>query len=61
MNVFSSSCLRAFVAVIGAGVSALSLSAQQPPAAPAPPQTPKAAAPIDLTGYWVSVVTEALR
>src|SRR5437879_3922097 len=23
-----------------------------------PPQTAKAAAPIDLTGYWVSVITE---
>ena len=30
-------------------------------AAPAPPQAPKAAAPIDLTGYWVSVVTEDWR
>jgi hypothetical protein len=31
-------------------------------AAPAPPpQTAKAAAPIDLTGYWVSVVTEDWR
>jgi hypothetical protein len=26
-----------------------------------PPQTPKASAPIDLTGYWVSVVTEDWR
>jgi hypothetical protein len=26
-----------------------------------PPPTPKAAAPIDLTGYWVSVVTEDWR
>jgi hypothetical protein len=26
-----------------------------------PPQAPKAAAPIDLTGYWVSVVTEDWR
>ena len=26
-----------------------------------PPQTPKAGAPIDLTGYWVSVVTEDWR
>jgi len=60
--------------------SAVSLSAQAPPAAPqAPPggggggrggggrgggggapaaQTPQAAAPIDLTGYWVALVTE---
>jgi hypothetical protein len=30
-------------------------------AGPAPAQTPKAAAPIDLTGYWVSVVTEDWR
>ena len=30
-----------------------------PPAGP--PPTPKAAAPIDLTGYWVSVVTEDWR
>jgi hypothetical protein len=27
----------------------------------APPATPKAAAPIDLTGYWVSIVTEDWR
>ena len=27
----------------------------------APAQTPKAAAPIDLTGYWVSIVTEDWR
>jgi hypothetical protein len=26
-----------------------------------PPQTPKAAAPIDLTGYWVSIVSEDWR
>ena len=51
---FFSSCLCVFVAVTSAG-------AQQPPVAPAPPQTPKAAAPIDLTGYWVSVVTEDWR
>ena len=28
---------------------------------PGPPPTPKAAAPIDLAGYWVSVVTEDWR
>ena len=32
-----------------------------PRAAPAPPLTPRAAAPIDLTGYWVSVVSEDWR
>jgi hypothetical protein len=25
------------------------------------PQTPKASAPVDLTGYWVSLVTEDWR
>jgi hypothetical protein len=37
------------------------LGAQQPPAAPQAPRTPRAAAPSDLTGYWVSVVTEDWR
>jgi hypothetical protein len=32
--------------------------AQQPPPAPAPPKPPRQAAPIDLTGTWVSLVTE---
>lgn len=35
--------------------------AQQPPKPPAVPPTPRAAAPIDLTGNWVSVVTEDWR
>jgi hypothetical protein len=30
-------------------------------APPAPPKTPREAAPKDLTGYWVSVVTELWR
>ncbi len=30
-------------------------------AAPATPKTPKAAAPVDLTGYWVSAITEDWR
>jgi hypothetical protein len=53
-------------------VSVATLHAQQPPAgrgqgagrgaAPAPPPpTPRAAAPVDLTGYWVSIVTEDWR
>jgi hypothetical protein len=33
----------------------------QPPGAAQRPATPKAAAPIDLTGWWVSVVTEDWR
>jgi len=32
----------------------------QPPQ-PAPPKSPKEAAPIDLTGYWVSVISEDWR
>ena len=37
------------------------VEAQGPPGgrgAPQPPRTPRAAAPVDLTGYWVSVVYE---
>ena len=41
-------------------VSGLSLTAQQP-TAPQAPSTPRAAAPYDLTGYWVSVVTKDWR
>jgi hypothetical protein len=38
------------------------VDAQRPGAAPpAPPPVPRAAAPIDLTGYWVSVVTQDWR
>jgi hypothetical protein len=37
-------------------VSAFSVAAQQ-----AQPQTPKVAAPIDITGYWVAVITEDWR
>jgi hypothetical protein len=33
----------------------------QPPQRPGPPKTPKEAAPIDLTGYWVSVISEDWR
>jgi hypothetical protein len=35
--------------------------AQPPGFKPPPPKTPKDAAPIDLTGYWVSVVSEDWR
>jgi hypothetical protein len=42
--------------------STIAILAQAPPAAPRqPPRTPKAGAPIDLTGYWVSIVTEDWR
>lgn len=48
---------RTLLAVIAC--SAL-VHAQAPPAA-LPVQVPKAAAPIDLTGYWVSIVSEDWR
>ena len=35
--------------------------AQGPPPSAAPPRSPKAAAPVDLTGYWVSVISEDWR
>jgi hypothetical protein len=35
--------------------------AQRPPAPPTPPQTPREAAPIDLTGQWVAIVNEDWR
>jgi hypothetical protein len=50
----------AFVALLAADVSAGQRGAQ-PPAQAQQPRTAKTAAPIDLTGYWVSVVTEDWR
>jgi hypothetical protein len=37
------------------------IGAQGPPGPPQPPATAKAAAPVDLTGYWVSVISEDWR
>jgi hypothetical protein len=52
------SCLRVFVfSWLIFGVDAAAQRGQPP----GPPPTPKAAAPIDLTGNWVSVVTEDWR
>ena len=51
-------CLSALAATLMLALPRL--AAQQPPAATAP-LTPKAAATSDLTGYWVSVVTEEWR
>jgi hypothetical protein len=43
------------------GLAVVSASAQGRGGAPAPARTAKQAAPIDLTGYWVSYVTEDWR
>jgi hypothetical protein len=55
----------AFGTTVPAALLALSLAPgallAQAPAPPQTPQTAKAAAPIDITGYWVSVVTEDWR
>jgi len=46
---------------LATALSSVSLLAQPPQGAPQPPRTAKAAAPVDLTGQWVSVVTEDWR
>jgi len=55
--------MKRFLAVFSAisAISALTVAAQQPAAPPAPPRTAKTAAPIDITGTWVGVVTEDWR
>jgi hypothetical protein len=50
----------AVITILG-GATAAILFAQPPAGPPAPPRAPKAAAPVDLTGYWVSLVTEDWR
>ena len=65
-----SSVLLAFVLSASIGIAApvrlasLAQGGQGPPGgrgAPQPPRSPRAAAPVDFTGYWVSVVTEDWR
>jgi hypothetical protein len=53
--------LPIFLCVLCGAALALRASAQQAPAAPEAPRTPRSIAPIDLTGYWVSIVTEDWR
>ena len=48
----------ALIAVLLAGPA---LQAQGRGGTPLPPTTPKAAAPIDLTGYWVSMIVDEWR
>ncbi len=50
------------VIVIGAlALSSAAVSAQFGPGPQGPPKTPKESAPVDLTGYWVSIVSEDWR
>jgi hypothetical protein len=51
--------LAAFLHTGVLAVAALNLLAQGPP--PGPPPTARAAAPEDITGWWVSVITEDWR
>jgi hypothetical protein len=53
-----------FAAAVAAGQSQMWAQARggaAPQQPPPPPPTPRAAAPIDLTGYWVSIVNEDWR
>ena len=56
---------RALLVIICAVVAPILLEpvahAQRGGGAPQPPRAPRAAAPIDLTGYWVSIVTQDWR
>jgi hypothetical protein len=55
---------RVVTSIVVATTIALGLAGRvdaQRGAAPAPPRAPRAAAPIDLTGYWVSIVTQDWR
>jgi hypothetical protein len=51
----------AAIAILGSGIMSAQQGGQRAGGPPQPPPTPQAAAPIDLTGYWVSVVTEDWR
>jgi len=61
----SKPCTRAWGAnnmKLTLGILLLTASAfAQPPRPAAPPKSPKDGAPVDLTGYWVSIVTEDWR
>lgn len=50
-----------FTAIVCLSAPALGLAQGPPPGQPAPPRTAREAAPVDLTGYWVSVVSEDWR
>ena len=52
--------MRSLAAILFVAQLAATAAAQRQPAA-SPPRSPQSAAPIDLTGYWVSLVTEDWR
>jgi len=47
--------------VLCGGAFVVGAASSQAPAAPESPRTPRSIAPIELTGYWVSVITEDWR
>jgi hypothetical protein len=53
--------LNRYLAVAAAAFALAGLSAAQPPGPAQPPRTAKQAAPFDLSGQWVSIVTEDWR
>ena len=54
-------CAAAIIAIVMALMAATNVARAQGRGPAGPPPPAKAAAPIDLTGYWVSVVTEDWR
>ena len=50
-----------FACVLAIAASAVLVRAQQAPGRGGPPPTSRAAAPVDLTGVWVSVISEDWR
>src|SRR5262245_43359887 len=70
MRLFSviSRCVPAIVILVtsgslipGAHAAGQNRGAPPPPAQGPPPATPRVSAPVDLTGYWVALVTEDWR
>ena len=57
-NVIALSLVLGCAMIVATGVR---VGAQRGQGRGGPPPTPRAAAPVDLTGYWVSVVTEDWR
>jgi hypothetical protein len=53
--------LRHWVLALVVAAPGVGFAQPRPPGPPAPPRTAREAAPVDLTGYWVSVVSEDYR